>query len=110
MTTVINLNILNFFRQESNKYTVNDIRFNTYHSGQKHDDPPQKDNVIDVTPFSRVVSENEIVHKKPVEFPVIPARQAKPVNNPSLINKTYDRYGNTIQFLHAKGLHIDSYV
>ena len=65
MTTVINLNILNFFRLKLNKYTVNDVRFNTHndirlnprHSDGNKNHSPEEEHVVDRSEERRVGKE-----------------------------------------------------
>ncbi len=109
MTTVINLNILNFFRLKLNKFTVNDVQLNAQFPYRRQGTQAEREDVIDVTPYSKVVADNEVINRKDIKFPVSPYRQAEVVKGPDIINKTYDREGNKIQCCHPKGTHIDSY-
>ena len=118
MTTVINLNILNFFRLKLNKYTVNDVRFITHNdirlnprgSGRRKNHSPEKEHVIDVTPYSKVVADTETDNNNDRELTIHNFSQAGSLVQPNLINKTYDRRGNTVQYFQAKGMRVNSYV
>lgn len=118
MTTVINLNILNFFRLKLNKYTVNDVRFNTHNeirlnprgSDRSKNHSPEKEHVIDVTPYSKVVADTETGNENDRELTIQNISEAEPVIQPAVINRTYDRRGNTVQYFQSKGTHVDSYV
>jgi hypothetical protein len=104
MATVINLNILNFFKLKLNKFTVNNIHLTSYQRERK---PPQKDIIIDVTPYSSIVDDSE----KEIVLPATTSsREVKSITRPSIVNKTYDRKGNTVHYFYSKGMHIDSYV
>ncbi|GBD97160.1 MAG TPA: hypothetical protein ENG83_15725 [Nitrospirae bacterium] len=118
MTTVINLNILNFFRLKLNKYTVNDVRFNTHndirlnprHSDGNKNHSPEEEHVVDVTPYSKVVADTGTGNNNRGELTIPNLSQAEPVIQPAVIDRTYDRRGNTVQYFQANGVHVDSYV
>lgn len=109
MTTVINLNILNFFRLKFNRYTTNDVRFNTRISEKKQDQPGEKDHIIDVTPYSRVMSEAETAYENNAQLPAGEVHHPQLVHSPLRTDKTYDREGRSIQSFLPKGTQIDSY-
>ncbi|MBI4682443.1 MAG: hypothetical protein HY757_04995 [Nitrospirae bacterium] len=109
MTTVINLNILNFFRLKLNKFTVNNVQLNAQLPYRRQDTQAEREDVIDVTPYSNVVADNEGINRTGINYPVSPYRHAEVVKGSDVIDKTYDRMGNKIQCCHPKGTHIDSY-
>jgi hypothetical protein len=113
MTTVINLNILNFFKLKLNRFAVNN-NVSVHNQGpEKRDNPPsEREVVIDITPQSRGISREAPVMKS---FPKIPVSlpdysQPKVMADRAVINKTYDREGKTVQSGHPKGMYIDSFV
>ena len=110
MTTVINLNLLNFFRLKLNSFTVNETRINAQFTdgGRKHQ--PEKDNIIDVTAQSRVVADSAGGNRPDLRLPARRSVQSLPVASPANVDKTYDRRGNMIQYFMQKGMHVDSYV
>jgi hypothetical protein len=110
MTTVINLNIVNFFRLKLNKFTVDDISSNTRVPDKRYNYSPGEKHVIDVTPYSRVIDDYEVAEGKDTKFPVSSLRKTNFVMSPPEINKTYDRRGKTIQYFQPKGVYVDSYV
>jgi hypothetical protein len=110
MTTVINFNILNFFRLTQNNHTVNDVRINNNISSSKKDESAGSDRTIDVTPYNRMTagSGELIVRDNPVPDRKVPHAQLIMV--PAAADNTYDRRGNAIRIYQSKGTHIDSYV
>ncbi|MEW6602182.1 MAG: hypothetical protein AB1499_14505 [Nitrospirota bacterium] len=109
MTTVINFNVLNFFRLKLNNHTVNDVRISNNLSRRGKDESLVNERVIDVTPYSKVYNGGGTLMLKDVQPP------DKKVDHPRLImgaavENTYDRQGNSIQIYDSKGIHIDSYV
>ncbi len=109
MTTVINLNILNVIKLKLNRFTVNDIRFNAQVSDERHNSPAERDDVIDITPYSRVVTGNELDIKKDTKYPVSRPHQSRSVMRAEVIDRTYDRRGNSVEYSQPKGMHVDSY-
>ncbi|MBI5663647.1 MAG: hypothetical protein HZC49_00960 [Nitrospirae bacterium] len=110
MTTVINFNILNFFRLKQNNYTVNDVRINNNFSGRNKNESQDNDRIIDVTPLNRkfaaggdLIPRTVPVPEKNAPYPLLAMGQTAVIN-------TYDRSGNVIRMNHSKGTHIDSYV
>jgi hypothetical protein len=106
MTTVINLNILNFLRLKLDEHTVNDYRLTSDLPGSNKEHSPDKEHIIDITPQNRVLK-NEETDLLPVVSRFRPARLPMPQ---VIENKTYDRKGNSVQYVHEKGINIDSYV
>jgi hypothetical protein len=105
MTTVINFNILNFFKSGLDKYRLYDAPPNKKRSEEKHNPSTGRNRIIDVTQSSRVVTyENE------PEAYVRNARPALSVLPDRRMTETYDRRGRAIQFISHKGLNVDSYV
>lgn len=105
MTTVINFNILNFFRRGLDQYGFKDARPDSQLSQERQNSSAGRDRVIDVTPSSRVLydeSETATYSRN--------ARQAWPLVPKNSISETYDRMGNSVQFVYQKGLHVDAYV
>ena len=110
MTTVINLNLLNFFRLKLNSFTVNDTRINAQFpdGGRRHQ--PEKNNVIDVTAQSRVMEDSIGDNGSDLRLPARRPVQSIAVASPAKVDKTYDRRGKMIQSFMQKGMHVDSYV
>lgn len=109
MTTVINFNFLNFFKLKLDNHNlnlnVNDNRsYNQYLDNRRQYLPEQED-VIDVTPYSRVVDGND----ESSALQIIDARKTKELVGNSGTHKIYNRKGDTIQHLQEKGLHVNSY-
>ena len=104
MTTVINLNILNFVKLKLNNYTVNDTRtHNQYFDNRKqhyssgHEGPG---GIIDITPRTQLMAiGNQMTGAQDRAALVIPAE----------IDKTYDRKGNAVQYLSEKGARVNAY-
>lgn len=105
MTTVINFNILNFFKPGLDRYEFHDARPDNQPSEEKQKSSNGKHRTIDVTQSSRVGYDES----GPAAYNRI-ARQAQPVVPTHLISETYDRRGRSVQFISRKGLNIDSYV
>ena len=113
MTTVINLNILNFFRLKLNKYTVNDVRVDAHFSDTRENHSTKNEHVIDITPCSKIVADKEAGDnngREPAIRNFSPAELVFQPDQPAVINKTYDRRGNSVQYFQSKGMHIDSYI
>jgi hypothetical protein len=109
MTSVINLNILNFFKLHEDNSTVNNVRFNTVSLEKHQGDGPARERVIDVTPFSRVVSddadhESEAPPRYPVNY-----KQGGPAGHALAMNTTYNRQGRRRHYYSPKGVHVDLY-
>ena len=109
MTTVINLSILNFFKLQRNEYTVNDNRVIALVSDNPTGHSPEREDVIDITPSTRVVSGNETVMNRNVTFPVRKYYQADVVMRPEEADTMYDRRGKRVPGYHQKGVYVDSY-
>jgi hypothetical protein len=110
MTTVINLNFLNFFRLKLDNHNlnlnVNDNRsYNQYIGNRRQNDLPEQEDFIDVTPYSRVLDEND----ERSALQIIDARKTKELVSNSGTHKIYNRKGNTVQHFQEKGLHVNSY-
>lgn len=110
MSTVINLNILNFFRLKLNNHTVNDVRINNNFSDRKKDEPRESDMVIDVTPYNRAIESRGDLVVRDIDVPDAKTSQTQMVLAANAVESTYDRRGNAIQIYESKGTHIDSYV
>lgn len=108
MTTVINFNILNFFRL--NNYTVNDVRINNNFADRKKDESQGNDRIIDVTPSNRTFEGAGDLILRDIPVPARKAPRPQLVMGRAAIDNTYDRRGNAIQIYPSKGMHIDSYV
>ncbi|MBI4848156.1 MAG: hypothetical protein HY808_06195 [Nitrospirae bacterium] len=105
MTTVINLNFLNFFKLKLNNYTINDIRtHNQYFDNRRQNYSEAKGepvDIIDVTPNNQLVAvpdKGSSLHRKDVNFIV-----------PFEATTTYDRKGKSVQFSQEKGMRVNSY-
>ncbi|RJQ15034.1 MAG: hypothetical protein C4560_11360 [Nitrospiraceae bacterium] len=104
MTTVINFNFLNFFKL-SNSHTAYNIRSYAQYSDNGRPDYAQKqEEIIDVTPYSRALSEN----KRP-SFQLPDLRKETYLPAPSGVEKTYDHKGEIVQYTLEKGSHVNSY-
>ena len=105
MTTVINFNLLNFFRPALDQFRFNDARSDKQLFEEKQNSYFGRNRIIDVTQSSRVVydeSESAFCSRN--------ARQAQPVVPTHLITETYDRRGRSVQYISHKGLNVDSYI
>ena len=109
MTTVINFNILNFFRLKQNNYTVNDVRINNNISYGKKDASQGNDRIIDVTPCNSTFEGSRDLILRDIPVPDNKAPHARLITSPTAVDNTYDRRGNAIQIYHSKGMYIDSY-
>lgn len=111
MKTVINLNILNFFKLKLDNHTVNDFQFNTHIAEREKRHAAEPEDVIDITPYSRVVNNKEVALISSEKMPVVEYRQPEIVmDKAELKNTTYDRRGYTVNSFQSKGIHVDSYV
>lgn len=106
MTTVINLNLVNFFRLDIDNTPLPEIRQHNQLYNRKQNRPHEDDKIIDITPQEqRLVDDSEetmLDLRKPQKI-------ASPLN-PAHINKTYDQSGMAVQYLYEKGALIDTYV
>jgi hypothetical protein len=106
MTTVINLNILNFLKLKHDEHTVNDYRLNSEFPESNKEHATDRERTIDITPQNRILKNKEV--------DLLPAvsrfRQARLPVPQIMEHKTYDRKGNSVQYIHEKGINIDSYV
>ncbi len=131
MTTVINLNILNFFRLKLNKFTQNNVQLHAEVSVGNQKQAAEREDVIDITPYSREVHESKALIHTGAGMPVNPYRtpdmvkrlgvsdkmlppdgqyrQSRDAVKSSVINGTYDRSGKTVECCQPKGKHIDAY-
>jgi hypothetical protein len=110
MTTVINFNFLNFFKLKLDNHNlnlnVNDNRsYNQYLDNRRQDYLPEQEDVIDVTPYSRVVDEND----ESSALQILDAPKTKELVGNSGTHKIYNRKGNAIQHFQEKGIHVNSY-
>ena len=110
MTTVINFNFLNFFKLKLDHHNLNlnvnaNHSYNQYLDNRRQDYFPEKEDVIDVTPYSRVVDEND----ESSALQIIDARKTKELVRNSGIHKMYNRKGNAIQHFQEKGKHINAF-
>ena len=110
MTTVINLNILNLFGNlfgpKPNPFSIDDsgIDANTY--GRRHNDRPQEGRVIDITPLSdRVVDEDSSARK----YRQAGARRLEQAAKTYESVKMYDRAGVKFYSHRSKGVFVDIY-
>lgn len=103
MTTVINLNFLNFFGPGADNHAAHDTRLNTRSSGQQHNSSSQEGRIIDVTPRSTNQRES-----RPVPV-AANSDQIKRITPQAMAAMTYDRRGNSVQYAFQKGQYIDSY-
>jgi len=110
MSTVINLNILNFIRFKLNNHTVNDVRINNNFSDRKKDDSQANGMVVDVTPYNRAIEDRRDLMVRDMSVPDTYTSRAQLVMETTAADNTYDRRGNLIQTHESKGMHIDSYV
>jgi hypothetical protein len=109
MTSVINLNILNFFRLHEDSSTVNNVRFNTVSLEKHQDNDPAKERVIDVTPFSRVISDDTDRESETPSRHLVYYKQGSPARHAPEMNTTYNRQGRAHRNSFRKGVHVDLY-
>ncbi|MBI5742047.1 MAG: hypothetical protein HZA16_15185 [Nitrospirae bacterium] len=111
MTTVINLNFLNFFRlRVNNNITLNnDARsYNQYLDNRRQYYSSEQDgfsDVIDITPYSPAIVDNR-------DNTGSLSRETEKrhyFTNPAKVENTYNHKGKTVQLVDSKGLLIDSY-
>jgi len=113
MTTVINLNILNFFKLKLNKFAVhNSVHVHSQDRDRRNNRPSEGEDVIDITPQNRVISKGEPIIKsfQKIPVPLSAYSQPMPIADTAAINKTYDRKGKTVNGGHLKGMYVDSFV
>ena len=112
MTTVINLNILNFFGSGADKPAEKEVDTDAGYSERREDHSRWRDRVIDVTPYARATDDKEersrglACHAPALRGP----RSARAIAAHSVVNKTYDRKGKVVPCFLPKGMNIDSYV
>lgn len=110
MTTVINFNVLNFFRLKLDNHTVNNnVRIDNNLSYRGKDEFQGNERVIDVTPYSKVSDSNRDLILR--DFPLTdkPMPHSRLLMVPAAIASTYDRRGRAINIYVSKGTYIDSY-
>ncbi len=107
--TVINLNILNFFKLQRNSSTVHDNRAITLVSDKRTGPSPGREDVIDITPSTDVVAGNAAAVKRDAAFPVSTYSRADGLQRPQGPDTMYDRRGNRVPGYHPKGVYVDSY-
>jgi hypothetical protein len=110
MTTVINFNFLNFFKLKLDNYNINlnanDNRsYNQYLDNRRQNYLPEQEEVIDITPYSRVVDKND----ESSELQLIDTHKGKDLFINFGAPNTYNREGKNIQYFQEKGLHINSF-
>ena len=105
MTTVINFNLLNFFRPGHDRNDLHDTRIDNQPAKEKQHSSYGKNRIIDVTQSSRAVT-----HESGPESYVRNAHQAPSVVPTHSMTETYDRRGRSVQFISHKGLNVNSYV
>jgi hypothetical protein len=110
MTSVINLNILNFFKLQEDNSTVNNVRFNTVSLEKHQDNGTAGERVIDVTPFSSVVSDDTDREFECPSRHLIDHKQSSPARHAPALNTTYNRNGRVRHLNSVKGIHVDLYV
>jgi hypothetical protein len=110
MTTVINFNLLNFFKLKLDNRSVNinnDARsYNQYFDNRRLNYSPEQEEVIDVTPYSLELAEKD----NGSEFKMLDAHLAADLPGAFGTNAIYNRKGKTIQYCQEKGLLVNSYV
>ena len=110
MTTVINFNLLNFFKLKLDNRSVNinnDARsYNQYFDNRRLNYSPEQEEVIDVTPYSLELAEKE----NGSEFKMLDAHKTADLPGAFGTNAIYNRKGKTIQNFQEKGLLVNSYV
>jgi hypothetical protein len=105
MTTVINFNILNFFKPALDQYGSRDARPDNQLSRDNRSSTPGRHRIIDVTQSSSAAyDEGELVADS---RNARPAQIAAPTH---LMTETYDRRGRSVQYISHKGLNVNSYV
>jgi hypothetical protein len=110
MTTVINFNLLNFFKLKLDNRSVNinnDARsYNQYFDNRRLNYSPEQEEVIDVTPYSLELAEKD----NGSEFKMLDYNKTADLPGASGTNAIYNRKGKTIQNFQEKGLLVNSYV
>ena len=109
MTTVVNFNILNLFGLQPQEYSLNDRSAETDFSDGRQNGSAGRERVIDVTPHSRVVSDNETGVRKEVRSSMNKSRPARVIKKPVQSFLTYNRQGNAVECCEVKGIHVDEY-
>lgn len=109
MTAVFNLNILNFFKLKEDNSSVNNVRYNTVSLEKHHDDGPARERVIDVTPFSRVVTDDSGQEPEGPSQSLIEYKHRSLSRRAPVLSTTYNRQGRTRHYSYPKGMHVDLY-
>ncbi len=109
MTTIINFNFINFFKLKLDDHNINlntnDNRlYNQYLDNRRQNYSPEQEEVIDITPYSRVIDKNY----ESSDFQLIDNKEKDLFSNFGAPN-IYNREGKTIQHFQEKGLHINSF-
>ncbi len=102
MTTVINLNVFNYYKLDPDRFRAADLDLNPLASDRNKDYSAVKEEVIDVTDSYRVVADEEVVRSENSGFPTHLKE--------SLAGKTYNRKGHKVPLFQAKGIYVDSFV
>lgn len=110
MAAVINLNILNFFGFKQDNSTGNNVRFKTVTLDQHQEDDPDRERIIDVTPFSSVVDDDSDYGSYAATRNAADYRQRNIRRPIPAMNPTYNRQGRLRHYNYPKGTHIDLYV
>jgi hypothetical protein len=109
MTTVINFNLLNFFKLKLDNRSVNinnDVRsYNQYFDNRSLNYSPDQEEVIDMTPYSLELAEKD----NGSEFKMLDTHRMAALPGAFGTNAIYNRKGNTIQYFQEKGLLVNSY-
>jgi len=110
MTTVINFNLLNFFKLQLDNRSVNinnDARsYNQYFDNRRLNYVPEQEEVIDVTPYSLQLADKD----NGSEFKMLDSHKTADLPGAFGTIAIYNRKGKTIQNFHEKGLLVNSYV
>ena len=109
MTSVINLNILNFFRLREQNSTTNNIRFNAFNLEKRQSDDPANERIIDITPLSRVTADAKEPESEEPSLSLIDYRQPGSRTYYSSSRDAYNRKGESVTYFYPKGLHVDVY-
>ncbi|MBI5056176.1 MAG: hypothetical protein HZB61_06140 [Nitrospirae bacterium] len=109
MTTVINLNFLNFFKLKLDNYTINDIRtHNQYFDNRRQNYPTEQEatvDIIDITSYNHLMA----VGGKGPSLQSLDIRKHVNFITPFEANKTYDREGRSVQYSQDKGMRVNSF-
>ncbi|MBC8413530.1 MAG: hypothetical protein ISR96_01430 [Nitrospira sp.] len=114
MTTVINLNLLNFLKVNQESVAVKDNNVRSRVSSQVNDESSRKPrdhfDIIDVTPINRVTDDTETVVGEPLRLVHTDDADFPTRFIPQNVNLSYNREGQQTLEYETKGVYFDAYV